>query len=113
MAGARAARAQAVETVACSHLQQRAAHQHVVREQRRAWRRQGDMQVDGESSVRETGDETIETAKKHTTVVTMAGRMAWVASAGWLLMDLERAEPRLMRCIARTRRAVWWDETVG
>ena len=38
---------------------------------------------------------------------------AWVASAGWVLMDLERAEPRLMRCIARTRRAVWWDETVG
>ena len=38
---------------------------------------------------------------------------AWVVSARWVLMDPERAEPRPMRCIARTRRAVWWDETVG
>ena len=38
---------------------------------------------------------------------------AWVASAGWVLMDLERAEPRLMRCIAPTRRALRWAETVG
>ena len=41
-------------------------------------------------------------------------RLAWVTSAGcgWLPMELERAEPRPFRCIARTRRALRRAETV-
>ena len=38
-------------------------------------------------------------------------RLAWVTSAGWLPMELERAEPRPFRCIARTRRALRRAET--